>query len=36
MHLRAVTVVSFLVGLAWSKVEGTRDLFIEKDVAHRL
>ena len=34
MHLRAVAVVGFLVGLAGSEVEGARDFFIKEDVTH--
>src|SRR5688572_12131113 len=36
MHLRLVAVAHSLVSLARSEVEGSRDFFVEEDIAHRL
>src|SRR5262245_47314457 len=36
MNCGAVAVVGNFVGLAGSKMEGTGDLFVEKNVAHRI
>jgi len=36
VDLRAVAILGLLVALAGGEVEGAVDLFVEKDVAHRL